>query len=101
MTAAALARIEQCQAALLDALDSGDLAAIEAGIAGLGSALEAAPADWARSPETREAAQRVARLASAAQMRVNFLTDMIRRRLERLSVARGQGPCATYGATGR
>ena len=99
--AAALERIERCQAALLDALESGDISAIEAGIAGLRAAIDAAPADWSRTPETKEMAQRVATLAEGAQMRVNFLTDMIRRRLERLSVARGHGPCATYGATGR
>lgn len=98
---AALERIERCQAELLSALDSGDIRAIEAGIAALRDAVEEAPADWGRTPETERMARRVAVLAQSAQVRVNFLTDMIRRRLERLSVARGRGPCATYGASGR
>ena len=99
--AAALERIEQSQAALLVALDSGDIRAIEAGIAGLRDALDEAPADWSRTPETQAMAQRVAALSEDARMRVNFLTDAVRRRLERLSIARGRGPCATYGAAGR
>ena len=98
---AALERIERCQAALLDALESGDIRAIEAGVATLRASLDEAPAEWSRTRETKALAERVATLAEGAQMRVNFLTDMVRRRLERLSVARGRGPCATYGATGR
>lgn len=98
---AALERIERCQTALADALDSGDIGAIEAAIAALRATLDEAPAEWSRTHETRAMAQRIAALTESAQMRVNFLTDMIRRRLERLSVARGHGPCATYGPTGR
>ena len=98
---AALERIERCQTELLSALDSGDIRAIEAGTAALRDAVEEAPADWICTPETERMARRVAELAHSAQIRVNFLTDMIRRRLERLSVARGRGPCATYGAAGR
>lgn len=98
---AILERIERCQTELLGVLDSGDIRAIEAGIAALRDALEEAPADWSRTPDTERMARRVATLAQSAQIRVNFLTDMIRRRLERLSVARGRGPCATYGAAGR
>lgn len=101
MSIAALERIERCQAALIEALESGDVRAIETAVAALRTAVEEAPDDWSRTPETKAAAQRAVAGAEDARTRVNFLTDVVRRRLERLSIARGHGPCATYGAAGR
>lgn len=102
MTLSALDRLEACHEQLIGALDAYDLEAVEAGVAGLREAVEdvRARGGWHDNPEIRERAQRVARLVEAARVRVNFLTDLNRVRIEALETARGRTAAMRYGRSG-
>ena len=69
--------------ALIRALDGDDLAEIERATAALAEAVhEARRHDWHSTPDLKERLLSLAALAQTAQIRVNFLTDMIRRRID-------------------
>ena len=88
--------------ALIRALDGDDLAAIERGTAALAEAVhEARKHDWHGAPDLKERLLSLAALAQAAQIRVNFLTDMIRRRVDAAAALRGAQPVALYHAHAR
>ena len=89
--------------ALIVALDAGDIAAIEAATQALAAAVEAARAidGVARTPELAERLSSLSVLAQAAQGRVNFLTDDVRRRVGVLSALAGREPDLTYRAAAR
>jgi hypothetical protein len=95
---ATLGRLEALHEALIAALDSNDLD----GIGRAGRELDEALAElkgfenWLAEPELKLAAERVGRLADAAMMRVNILSDHARRRSEALAAARGQAAPLTY-----
>jgi hypothetical protein len=57
---------------------------------------EARRHDWHSSPDLKERLLSLAALAQAAQIRVNFLTDMIRRRVDAAAALRGAQPQMTY-----
>lgn len=103
MSALALARIEQCQEALIGALDGDDIEILEESIENLRLLVEAARGTgaWRDKPDARERAQRVSALAHAAMVRVNFLTDVTRQRLEALAAIRGRPLAVHYGREGR
>ena len=83
--------------ALIRALDGDDLAGIERATAALADAVhEARRHDWHNAPDLRERLLSLAALAQAAQIRVNFLTDMIRRRVDAAAALRGAQPPMTY-----
>jgi hypothetical protein len=103
MKAAALERVEAAQTMLIAALDASDAAAIEAAAAAFADcvdALAAAPGALDRA-ETAERAIAVRRLFDQSQMRVNFLTDVVRRRLDRLASVRGREHAPVYDREGR
>ena len=103
MKAAALERVEAAQTALIAALDASDAAAIEAAASAFADcvdALAAAPGTLDRA-ETAERAAAVRRLFDQSQMRVNFLTDVVRRRLDRLAAVRGRDHAPIYDREGR
>ncbi len=89
--------------ALIRALDGDDLAEIERATAALAEAVHEArrQPDWAGTPGMRERLLSLAALAQAAQIRVNFLTDMIRRRVDAAAALRGAQPAAVYHAHAR
>jgi hypothetical protein len=89
--------------ALIRALDGDDLAEIERSTAALAMAVNAArhQDDWRATPELKERLLSLAALAQAAQIRVNFLTDMIRRRVDAAAALRGAEPVALYHAHAR
>ncbi len=88
--------------ALIRALDGDDLAEIERATAPLAEAdHEAPPHDWRDAPALKERLLSLAALAQAAQIRVNFLTDMIRRRVDAAAALRGAQPAAVYSAHAR
>ena len=89
--------------ALIRALDGDDLAEIERATASLAEAVHEARRqdDWAVTPGMRERLLSLAALAQAAQIRVNFLTDMIRRRVDAAAALRGAQPAALYHAHAR
>jgi hypothetical protein len=98
MSLAALDRLASCHEALIRALDGNDLEAIENATLGLADAVASARAEreWAATPDIRERLLSLAALAQAAQIRVNFLTDMIRRRVDAAAALRGAQPQMTY-----
>ena len=98
-----LDRLASSHEALIVALDANDLAAIEAATADLADAVEAARA-MAMPDERagfRDRLASLAALAQAAQGRVNFLTDMVGRRVDTLSAMAGRAPTLTYRAHAR
>lgn len=92
MSAAVLRQMEECQEALVRAIDGDDIDALEQSIEMLRQTAEAARGmgGWQDEPEVRERAARIRTLAHAAMMRVNFLTDITRQRLETLAALRGR-----------
>ena len=89
--------------ALIRALDGDDLAEIERATAALAEAVhETRHHDgWRATPGLKERLLSLAALAQAAQIRVNFLTDMIRRRVDAAAALRGAQPAAVYHAHAR
>jgi len=103
MSLAILDRLASCHEALIRALDGNDLEAIETATLALADAVASARArqQWAATPEIRERLLSLAALAQAAQIRVNFLTDTIRRRVNAMAALRGAEPAMTYQPHGR
>jgi hypothetical protein len=103
MIPAPLQRLESSHRTLIRALDANDLEAIESGVAELGHAVEAVRVvgAWRDRPEVVEKVRTIAALAKAAQMRVNFLTDLTQQRIEALAAARGRVLAGNYGSDGR
>ena len=103
MTASLLDRVESAQQALAAALDSTDAAAIEAAAAAFADSI----AELAKSPavlqdaEAGRRAQALRQLFDHGQMRVNFLTDMVSRRLDQLAALRGRDRVPVYAREGR
>ena len=97
-----LQAMKEAHEALIAALDANDIAAIEAAVAAFGdSALALRNSDAPLGPDAAARALELRRLSDLAQMRVNFLTDMVRRRLERLGAGGGRGQVALYAREGR
>jgi hypothetical protein len=104
MRLAAVDALIESEKALIVALDSDDVGAIERETQAFRQALETLgssdvldQAD-ALAPLAREAID----LADAARVRVAFLADATRRRIETLTAATGRGPAvAVYGSNGR
>ena len=103
MSLIVLDRLASCHEALIRALDGNDLEAIETATLALADAVGSARAnhDWASTPEIRERLLSLAALAQAAQIRVNFLTDTIRRRVNAMAALRGAEPAMTYHPAAR
>ncbi|WP_129794325.1 hypothetical protein [Sphingosinicella sp. CPCC 101087] len=102
MSTSALDEVQAAQQALVAALDAGDAAEIEAAAAAFAVSIDALKEEGALTGE--EAAARadvVRRLFDESQMRVNFLTDVVRRRLERLALLRGRDEAPVYAREGR
>lgn len=104
MSEAALDRLVAAKTLLIEALDGGDAAELEAAVAGLGETLDLLKTNgqWHPTPETIALLTRALALAETARTRVNYLTDRNRRSLEILSTAAGaaRNPPA-YGPDGR
>ena len=102
MTLALLDRLQACHEELIGALDAHDVEAIEASVARFRGAVDAVRAAgvWRDDAEAKGRAGHVARLADAARIRVNFLTDLTRQRSDALDAARGREAAALYGRDG-
>ncbi len=90
MTASAIELLIDCQGALIQALDEGDLSAVEAATARVASALNAVRAEPICSVAERGLFDYAHRQAEVARSRVNFLTDRVAQRLNRLTQRRGR-----------
>ena len=103
MQLAILDALASSHEALIRALDGDDLAGIEQATAALAEAVHEARRhdDWQKAPGLRERLLSLAALAQAAQIRVNFLTDTIRRRVNAMAALRGSEPAMTYHPSAR
>lgn len=88
------------QAALIAALDAGDVGGIEHATAALSRALVAARQTDV-DPAERAHVDYALKQTHAARTRVGFLADRNARKLERLTAQRGGGAAPTYTALGR
>ena len=89
--------MKEAHEALIAALDSNDIAAIEAAVSSFGERAQALRSVVdSCGPEAAEHAAELRRLSQHARMRVNFLTDAVSRRLERLEAVRGRGQVSLY-----
>ncbi|PSJ39664.1 hypothetical protein [Allosphingosinicella deserti] len=98
MSLHALGRLEAAHERLIRALDHEDVAMLERRVEDLRSAIDDVRSHgaWRDEGEVRERAERITRLADAARIRVNFLTDITRQRLQRIGDVRGQSAIGTY-----
>ena len=99
----AFERVEAAQHALIAALDSSDAAAIQTAATAFSDSVHALAASTVSLDRAEAAAHAdcVRRLFDQSQMRVNFLTDAVRRRLDQLAAMRGRAPVAVYAREGR
>ncbi len=103
MSVTALQRLEEAHEELIGALDANDVESIERRVEELKTAISAVRAlgGWRETPELKDRAKRISQLGEAARIRVNFLTDMTRQRLDMLAAARGELRPGTYAPHGR
>lgn len=103
MSVNALERLEEAHEELIGALDANDVDSIEARVDALRTAIGAVRAmgGWRETPELKDRAKRISQLGEAARIRVNFLTDMTRQRLQMLSAARGDVSAGLYSNPAR
>ena len=102
MGAAALDRLEACQDALIGAFESRHPEAIEAAAADYCAAVEQVrrAGSWSVGPELKARLAELLARADEAQRRVNFLTDIGKRRQQALGALRGQGAEPVYTRRG-
>lgn len=96
----AIERLIDCQGALISALDAGDVSAVEDATQRVVHALEAVRSETSAT-EDRPRFDYALRQAEAARGRVNFLTDRVSQRLERLTHQRGDRVTQTYTNAGK
>jgi hypothetical protein len=103
MSINALQRLEEAHEELIGALDANDVESIELKVEELRSAISAVRAmgGWRDAPELKNRAKRISQLGEAARIRVNFLTDMTRQRLQMLGAVRGDVSASLYSSAGR
>lgn len=104
MSLAALDDLILREKALIAAIDADDVTAIEAETSAFREALlrVRTAGGWREVPGAASRADEALALADAARVRVNYLTDLTRRRMEKLARAAGRPEGnATYGRDGR
>ncbi len=88
------------QAALIAALDGGDVAMIERATAALSETLDAVRGKGGVHDVGRHRVDHALAQSEAARMRVNFMADRTRQRLDRLAARRGVRTRDTYTKRG-
>lgn len=104
MSEAVLNRLTEASEGLIHALDKGSAEAVEEATRKFSQALGEVQAigGWRGSPEIIEKLQYAMKLADAARARVNYLTDINRRRFEALCKAAGiDRPSGAYDRKAR
>jgi len=104
MSEAVLNRLTEASEGLILALDKGNAEAVEQATQHFSAALQEVQAigGWRGSPEVIEKLQYAMKLADAARARVNYLTDINRRRFEALCKAAGiERPASGYDRRAR
>lgn len=97
----AIERLIDCQGALISALDAGDVIAVEDATARVARALEAVRDEGLSTTDDKPHFDYALRQAEAARGRVNFLTDRVSQRIERLTHQRGDRVIHTYTNAGK
>ena len=99
MSLETLDRLETAHERLIGALDLNDAEVIEKRVEELRLAIAAVRTQggWRDSEQVQECAERIRRLGEAARIRVNFLTDITRQRMQMLARARGEACGGAYG----
>lgn len=99
---AALNRLEACHRRLISALDASDVEAIMESVGEFREAVEEIRSIgiWKETPKVAEVVGNIRRLSDAARIRVNFLTDLNRQRIDVLAAARGRAFAGTYRSDG-
>jgi hypothetical protein len=101
MTETDIEGVIAAQAALIAALDAGDVAAIEGTTTTLSRLLLAIRSSGAPAGVRHDRVDHALRQTDAARARVNYLADRNRQRLDRLAERRGARRPSTYNSTGR
>ena len=101
MSEAAIDRLLVSSRALIAALDTHDIDAIEAALKDFGDSVEGlrSPGGWDDSPALAARLAEAMTLADAARARVRYMADRTRQRIDLLAMAAGRFDCtpATYG----
>jgi hypothetical protein len=103
VTLTVIERLILCETALIEALDGDDVAVLERATTDFGGTLDLLKdkGAWHATPETVAQLTRALALAEAARVRVNYLTDRTRRRIDLLGEAAGVVPMSRYRRDGR
>jgi hypothetical protein len=101
MTETDIEGVIAAQAALIAALDAGDVAAIEGTTTTLSRLLSAIRSSGAPTGVRHDRVDHALRQTDAARARVNYLADRNRQRLDRLAERRGARRPSTYNSAGR
>lgn len=99
----ALDQLITSETALIEALDGDDIDVLEGAMADFRGTLDLLKnkGAWHATPETVAQLTRALALADAARVRVNYLTDRTRRRIDLLGEAAGLAPASGYLRDGR
>jgi hypothetical protein len=103
MTMGGIDALISCQDALIAALDARDAAGIEKATADLAAAVQAVKAQdvWRTATGGREKVDHAIRQSDAARIRVNYMADWTRQRIDQLNELRRGAPAMTYGMPGK
>ena len=100
MSLAAIDHLVGSSEALIAALDSHDIEAIESALPAFGTSVGQlrSSGGWEQSPEISERLAHALSLADSARSRVRYLADRTQQRIDLLSTAAGRFDCtpATY-----
>jgi hypothetical protein len=98
MTAALIEQLITAQSTLIAALDTRDAVAIEQATQALGSSVAALRAQdaWRESGDMRERVSLALKQTDAARIRVNYLSDWTRQRIDSIAELRGGAPTQIY-----
>jgi hypothetical protein len=98
MTATLIEQLITQHEALIAALDSRNVAQIEQATAKLNDTLAAMRAQdvWRGDSTTRERVNHALKQTDAARIRVNYLSDWTRQRIDSIAELRGGAPAQTY-----
>lgn len=96
MNEAVVDRLIESSAALIAALDSHDIDAIENALPAFGMSVGQVKSigAWERSPELSERVAQALALADGARTRVRYLADRTRQQIDLLATAAGRFDCA-------
>ena len=98
MTAARIEDLITAQAALIAALDTRDAAAIEATTRAVADAVGAVRAQdsWREGEGVRDRIGHALKQSDAARIRINYMSDWTRQRIDSIAELRGSVPATTY-----